>query len=47
MSTLFCSHSNKNLREIPGKAVSAGDELEVQLAPLGDWRQTVENGRES
>ncbi len=33
-----------NLREIPGKTVSAGDELEVQLAPLGDWKQTVEDG---
>ena len=32
-----------NLREILGKTVSAGDELEVQLAPLGDWKQTVED----
>lgn len=29
-----------NLRELP-KTVSAGEELEVQLAPLGDWAQTV------
>ncbi|MBP5787749.1 MAG: hypothetical protein J6Y19_08050, partial [Kiritimatiellae bacterium] len=30
-----------NARELPGR-VEAGQELEVQLAPLGEWEQTVE-----
>lgn len=32
------------LREFP-KTVAAGDEIEVQLAPLGEWPQTVEDGQ--
>lgn len=32
-----------NPRELP-KTVNAGDEIEIQLAPLGDWRQTVQDG---
>lgn len=31
------------LRELP-KELKAGDEIEVQLAPLGEWPQTVEDG---
>ena len=33
-----------SVRELP-KTVSAGDEIEVQLAPLGEWPQTVEDAQ--
>ena len=33
-----------NVRELP-KTVAAGDEIEVQLAPLGDWTQTVRDDK--
>lgn len=33
-----------SVRELP-KTVAAGDEIEVQLAPLGEWPQTVEDAQ--